>query len=109
MEEKYGKDVVEQGRFKSNHYYKLPSSAKAEEIALRYAKENKEKFNASNNSIVAIDPKTGQILVMVGSKDYFNQEDQGNFNVALAHRQPGSAIKPFIYAEAFKKDILQTR
>ncbi|MEK7069463.1 MAG: penicillin-binding transpeptidase domain-containing protein, partial [Patescibacteria group bacterium] len=80
-----------------------PLQQKAEELAARYAKENKEKFNASNNSIVAIDPKTGQILVMVGSKDYFNQEDQGNFNVALAHRQPGSSIKPFVYAAAFKK------
>ena len=40
---------------------------------------------------------------MVGSKDYFNKEDQGNFNVALARRQPGSAIKPFVYAAAFKK------
>ncbi|MEK7142254.1 MAG: PBP1A family penicillin-binding protein [Patescibacteria group bacterium] len=103
LEEKYGKDVVEQGGLKVTTTINYPLQQKAEEIALRYAKENKEKFNASNNSIVAIDPKTGQILVMVGSKDYFNQEDQGNFNVALAHRQPGSAIKPFIYAEAFKK------
>ncbi|MEK7130862.1 MAG: PBP1A family penicillin-binding protein [Patescibacteria group bacterium] len=103
LEEKYGKDVVEQGGLKVTTTINYPLQQKAEEIALGYAKENKEKFNASNNSIVAIDPKTGQILVMVGSKDYFNQEDQGNFNVALAHRQPGSAIKPFIYAEAFKK------
>lgn len=103
LEEKYGKDVVEQGGLKVITTINYPFQQKAEELALKYAKENKEKFNASNNSIVAIDPKTGQILVMVGSKDYFNQEDQGNFNVALAHRQPGSAIKPFIYAEAFKK------
>ena len=103
LEEKYGKDVVEQGGLKVITTIDYPLQEKAEELAARYAKENKEKFNASNNSIVAIDPKTGQILVMVGSKDYFNQEDQGNFNVALAHRQPGSAIKPFVYAAAFKK------
>ena len=103
LEEKYGKDVVEQGGLKVVTTINYPLQEKAEQIAAKYAKENKEKFNASNNSIVAIDPKTGQILVMVGSKDYFNQEDQGNFNVALAHRQPGSAIKPFVYAAAFKK------
>ena len=103
LEEKYGKDVVEQGGLKVITTINYSLQQKAEELSLKYAKENKEKFNASNNSIVAIDPKTGQILVMVGSKDYFNQEDQGNFNVALAHRQPGSAIKPFVYAEAFKK------
>lgn len=103
LEEKYGKDVVEQDGLKVTTTINYLLQQKAEEMALRYAKENKEKFNASNNSIVAIDSKTGQILVMVGSKDYFNQEDQGNFNVALAHRQPGSAIKPFVYAEAFKK------
>ena len=103
LEEKYGKDVVEQGGLKVITTINYPLQQKAEELAAKYAKENKEKFNASNNSIVAIDPKTGQILVMVGSKDYFNQEDQGNFNVALAHRQPGSSIKPFVYAAAFKK------
>lgn len=103
LEEKYGKDIVEQGGLKVITTINYPLQEKAEQIAAKYAKENKEKFNASNNSIVAIDPKTGQILVMVGSKDYFNQEEQGNFNVALAHRQPGSAIKPFVYAAAFKK------
>ena len=103
LEEKYGKDVVEQGGLKVITTINYPLQEKAEQIAAKYAQENKEKFNASNNSIVAIDPKTGQILVMVGSKDYFNQAEQGNFNVALAHRQPGSAIKPFVYAAAFKK------
>ena len=103
LEEKYGQDLVEQGGLKVVTTINYPLQEKAEQIAAKYAQENKEKFNASNNSIVAIDPKTGQILVMVGSKDYFNQKDQGNFNVALAHRQPGSAIKPFVYAKAFEK------
>jgi len=76
---------------------------KAEEIVKKYALENEEKFNAENASLVAVDPKTGQILVMVGSRDYFDENIDGNFNVALAHRQPGSAFKPFVYATAFKK------
>lgn len=103
LEEKYGQDVIEQGGLKVTTTLDYALQQKAEELAARYAKENKEKFNASNTSIVALDPKTGQILVMVGSKDYFNKEDQGNFNVSLAYRQPGSAIKPFVYAAAFKK------
>ncbi|MCK9379367.1 MAG: PBP1A family penicillin-binding protein, partial [Candidatus Moranbacteria bacterium] len=103
LEEKYGKDVLEQDGLKvlTTLDYKLQT--KAEELAAKYATENKEKFNASNAALVAIDPKTGQILAMVGSKDYFNEEDGGNFNVTIAHRQPGSSIKPFVYATAFKK------
>ena len=53
--------------------------------------------------MVALDPKTGQILVMVGSRNYFDKEIDGNFNVTLSPRQPGSAFKPFVYATAFKK------
>lgn len=80
--------------------------AEAERIVATRAEANIERFNANNASLVATDPKTGDLLVMVGSRDYFNQEIDGNFNVALAHRQPGSAIKPFIYAAAFNKGYL---
>ena len=60
-------------------------------------------FNASNEGIVAIDPKTGQILAMVGSKGYFDDTIDGKVNVTLANRQPGSSFKPFVYATAFEK------
>src|SRR5579872_4116501 len=60
-------------------------------------------FNAHNEAMVAIDPKTGQILAMVGSRDYFNDDIQGKYNDALALRQPGSSFKPFVYATAFEK------
>ena len=53
--------------------------------------------------MVAIDPKTGDVLVMVGSRNYFDEEIDGNFNTALAPRQPGSSIKPIVYASAFSK------
>jgi membrane peptidoglycan carboxypeptidase len=53
--------------------------------------------------MVAIDPQTGDILVMVGSRDYFDDEIDGNFNTTLAPRQPGSSIKPIVYASAFTK------
>lgn len=61
------------------------------------------RYNASNAALVAIDPKTGQILSMVGSKDYFDTSIDGNVNVADSVRQPGSSFKPIAYATAFKK------
>jgi membrane peptidoglycan carboxypeptidase len=76
---------------------------KAEIVVNEYALENEVKFNASNAGLVAIDPTTGQILAMVGSRDYFDKKIDGNFNVTLAHRQPGSSFKPFVYATAFEK------
>lgn len=103
LEEKYGKDAVEQGGLKITTTIDAPLQEKAEEIVKKYALENAGKFNAENAALVAIDPKTGQILVMVGSRDYFDKEIDGNFNAAISHRQPGSAFKPFVYATAFKK------
>lgn len=103
LEKKYGKDTVEQGGLRVVTTLDYGLQQKAEEISKKYSKENKERFNAGNNGVVAIDPKTGQILAMVGSKGYFDTKEGGNFNVTLAHRQPGSSIKPFIYATAFKK------
>lgn len=61
------------------------------------------KYGASNAAMVAVDPKTGQILSMVGSKDYFDTKIDGNVNVTDSLRQPGSSFKPFSYATAFKK------
>jgi membrane peptidoglycan carboxypeptidase len=75
----------------------------AENIVKKHALSNAEKFNAENAALVAIDPKTGAVLALVGSRDYFDPSIDGNFNVALAGRQPGSAFKPFAYAEAFIK------
>ncbi len=60
-------------------------------------------YGASNAALVSVDPKTGQILSMVGSKDYFDTENDGNVNVTIADRQPGSSFKPIAYATAFKK------
>jgi 1A family penicillin-binding protein len=78
----------------------------AEKIVAEKAKINEEKFNASNAGLVAVDPKTGDVLVMVGSRDYFDEEIDGKFNIALASRQPGSSIKPFVYANAWRKGYL---
>lgn len=79
-----------------------------QQIAEKAVKENGDKFakesNANNASLVAIDPKNSQILAMVGSRDFYNEEIDGQFNVAvLGKRQPGSSFKPFVYTAAFEK------
>ncbi|MCS7060172.1 MAG: PBP1A family penicillin-binding protein [Anaerolineae bacterium] len=59
--------------------------------------------NVTNGAVVVLDPQTGAILAMVGSADFHNEAIDGQVNVALALRQPGSAIKPFTYLAAFEK------
>lgn len=75
----------------------------AERIVYEQALANAKSFNASNASLMAIDPRTGGIVVMVGSRDYFDVSIEGNFNIGLAKRQPGSSFKPFAYAAAIDK------
>lgn len=77
--------------------------AKAEAIINTYALQNVKKFKASNASMVAVDPATGQILAMVGSRDFFDKTIDGQYNATLASRQPGSAMKPLIYALALMR------
>ena len=60
-------------------------------------------YGASNASLSAVDPKTGEILAMVGSINYASSTS-GNTNYANALLQPGSSFKPFVYATEFDKD-----
>ncbi|KND47978.1 MAG: penicillin-binding protein 1A [Parcubacteria bacterium C7867-006] len=103
LEKKYGADVLEQGGLKVTTTLNYELQAKAESIAKQYAESNEKNFNGSNDAFIAINPKTGGIITMVGSRDYFDTKIDGNFNVTTARRQPGSTFKPFVYAEAFLK------
>ncbi|MFC1654004.1 transglycosylase domain-containing protein, partial [Patescibacteria group bacterium] len=76
---------------------------KLAEEALEEELEKISHLNAKNGSILITKPKTGEILAMVGSKDYFDVENDGQVNVSLRPRQPGSSIKPITYALAFEK------
>lgn len=100
---KYGEDAVDGGGLKIRTTLDYNMQKKAEEVVTKFAPTIESNYKASNAAMVAIDPKTGDILTMVGSKDYFSKEIQGNFNVALAKRQPGSTFKPFVYSTLFKK------
>lgn len=117
LEKKFGKDVLETGGLKVTTTLDVEMQERAEEVIARFAEENAKKYNAHNMALVAIDPKTGQILAMVGSRDYFAKSEPDDcspgincvfdpqVNVATVNpgRQPGSAFKPFVYATAFMK------
>ncbi|MBI2055495.1 MAG: transglycosylase domain-containing protein, partial [Candidatus Sungbacteria bacterium] len=77
-----------------------------DEIDKESAEKNERLVKARNMALVGVNPKNGDILAMVGSRDYFDIERDGNFNVATALRQPGSAFKPFVYATAFGKGFI---
>ncbi len=103
LEKKYGADALDIGGLKITTTLDYELQKKSEEIISIQAKENEKLYNGKNAASVVIDPTTGQILSMVGSRDYFDREIDGNFNVATALRQPGSSFKPFVYALAFNK------
>lgn len=98
-----GVDVVESGGIDVITTLDYPLQVRAEELVKSAALENEVRFNASNAGMVAIDPKTGDILAMVGSRDYFDKKIDGNFNVMTSYRQPGSTMKPIVYASLFEK------
>ncbi len=103
LEEKYGADAVAEGGLHVITTLDYDLQKKAEEVISKGALANEKNFNASNAGLVAIDPSTGQILAMVGSRGYFDGAIDGKVNITLAHRQPGSSFKPFVYATALKK------
>jgi len=100
---RFGEDAVENGGLKVTTTLDPELQTLAEESIEKYAQINEQRYRSSNAALVAIDPRTGQIKALVGSRDYFDIENEGNFNVATAFRQPGSAFKPFAYATAFSK------
>ncbi|MCA9354092.1 MAG: penicillin-binding protein [Candidatus Kaiserbacteria bacterium] len=106
LAEKYGEEAMAEQGFRVITTLDWELQKEAERIVAQKAASNTERFNASNAGLVATDPKTGDLLVMVGSRDYFSEDIEGNFNVTLAPRQPGSSIKPFVYANAFRKGYL---
>ena len=103
LAQKYGEDAVQSGGWKIITTLDYSIQEQAEALAKKYGEINQKTFNANNNAIVAIDPKTGEILAMTGSRDYFDQKIGGNFNASTGHRQPGSTFKPFVYSVLFNK------
>jgi len=115
LAEKYGEKMIEQGGLKIYTTLDLYKQKIAEEAIAGFAERNRTKYDAWNEALVSIDPKTGEVLAMVGSKDYFgesapegcvsgkNCKFEPKDNIAIRLRQPGSSLKPLVYATAFRK------
>lgn len=99
----YGERVVSQGGLKVTTTLDLSIQEMAENVVAEEVGKL-GKLKVGNGAAMVTDPRNGQILAMVGSKDYFDPQG-GNFNVTLALRQPGSSIKVVTYATAFKQGL----
>jgi 1A family penicillin-binding protein len=102
IEQKYGPRLLYQGGLQVETTLDLRLQHKLEEVA-RANEANLKLRAGTNTAIVALDPKTGQILAMVGSMNYDDPSIAGQVNVANSERQPGSSIKPLVYLTAFEK------
>lgn len=104
LNNKYGEGVVRTSGLKVTTTLDWDLQQAAETAVKDGVKRNTDLYGGMNGALVASDPKTGQILAMVGSADYFDSKNEGNFNVATQGlRQPGSTFKPFAYLTAFEK------
>lgn len=101
LAQKYGPRVVAQGGLKIYTTLDFKLQEKAERI-VKEEVDNLKDLDVKNGAAMVTDSKTGQILAMVGSRDY-HYPGFGNYNVTLSLRQPGSSIKPITYATAFQK------
>ncbi len=101
--QKYGEDTVSNGGLRVTTSLDFKLQQTAQDTVNKFAKSLETNYHASNTAMVAINPTNGDILTMLGSRDYFDASIDGNYNIALAKRQPGSTFKPFVYATAFKE------
>ena len=97
--DKYGEEVVEKGGLEVTTSLDLPIQEASEQI-VRNEVDRLKGLRVGNGATLTINPQTGEILSMVGSKDYFDVENDGNVNVLTSVRQPGSSIKVVNYAYA---------
>jgi len=101
LENKYGKDTIEKGGFKITTTLDPRLQAAAEKAVADHSEDNLKLYKATNASLAAADSNNGQILAMVGSVDFWNEEIDGKVNVSLRPRLPGSSFKPVVYSAAF--------
>jgi len=102
LADRYGEQLVEHGGLEVKTSLNLSLHNTMQRIVREEIAAAKYLL-VGNGALVVMNPKTGEILSMVGSTDYFNRKNNGNFNAALGLRQPGSSIKPITYVTAFKQ------
>ncbi|MCA9970440.1 MAG: penicillin-binding protein, partial [Anaerolineales bacterium] len=103
LEERYGPDALVRGGWQITTSLDLNIQRLAEAEARAQVAARQAAHDVSNASVVVLKPATGEILAMVGSLDYFDEAIDGQVNVALQPRQPGSSIKPITYAAAMER------
>ncbi|MDQ1283968.1 MAG: Peptidoglycan glycosyltransferase [Patescibacteria group bacterium] len=103
LEKEYGQEMLEAGGLRIITTLDWELQKLAEETVKKGAEYNEKTYGAENASLAAVNPKTGEILAMAGSRDFFDGKIDGQVNVATSLRQPGSSFKPFAYAKAFEK------
>ncbi len=101
-----GLKYVEQGGLRVITTLDWEKQQSAQRIVSDFVEKNGKTYQFNNAALVSLDPKTGQLLTMVGSADFFKKEIDGQVNVTLSARQPGSSFKPIVYAAAFAKGYL---
>lgn len=102
LADEFGEEAVSRGGFKVTTTLDWDKQQLAEQ-AISDNLENIKKWGGSTAALLAIDPRNGDILSMVGSADYFDDSIDGKYNALLGKIQPGSSIKPMVYAAAFEK------
>lgn len=102
LEERYDRTTLETDGLRIRTTIDLDLQEKAEASVERGVERNRSR-GAENAALVAVDVATGEVLAMAGSRDYFDTAIDGQVNVAIRARQPGSAFKPFVYARAFEE------
>lgn len=101
--QKYGEDLVDRGGLKVTTTLNWTLQQQAETAVAQGVARDHQLYDSDNGALVAEDPTTGQILALVGSANYFDTANDGNFDVATQGlRQPGSSLKPFIYLTGFQ-------
>jgi penicillin-binding protein 1C len=99
LEEKYGREVVEAGGLEVITTLDYSIQIAAEEVVTNEI-NSLQNLHVTNGAVVVLDPSTGEVLAMVGSKDYFDLDSDGNVNVTVMPRSPGSSIKIVNYSYA---------
>ncbi len=102
LEAEYGQAEVEQDGLVVTTTIDYDMQVAAMDAVVHNKEARAETYGFNNSGLIAIDPNNGQIMAMVGSADYFNDEIDGQVNVVMQPLQPGSSIKPMIYAAGFE-------
>ncbi|MPZ50481.1 MAG: hypothetical protein GEU75_14485 [Dehalococcoidia bacterium] len=103
LEQIVGRDAMMHDGLEVTTAIDLDLQYRAAEILESRISEFERISNTHNGAVLVIEPSTGEILVMLGSRDYFREDIDGNVNNLLALNSPGSTFKPFVYLTAFMK------